>query len=112
VLIAAGRLFAYAFVIAVALNLALATLIDHEYWLHRRSVGWIGDNAWTHVEALPRDLEPRYDVIPERVVAHDVVPKFLEGPWFPRHILLDALFGLFIGIFLRRFMRLPAEEEL
>ncbi|HET7436973.1 MAG TPA: hypothetical protein VFN10_19850 [Thermoanaerobaculia bacterium] len=109
VLIAAGRLLAYAFVIGIFLNLLLANYLDYEFWLHGRHIAWVQDAAWAHPADLPEELHPEHLLLPARVVSY--LPLSGAQIWFPRHILLDALFGMFIGIFVRRFWRLPAEQE-
>ncbi len=94
VLMIAARLFAYGFVVAVILNLVLSPLLTYQKGLHDLFIGWM-------------DMHHEHTLIP-----HVLTMPLLSSnvPLFPRHIVLDALFGMFIGIVLHRFLKSGGEE--
>jgi hypothetical protein len=102
VVVATGRLFAYAFVIALLLNIVVEPLVKYEVRLHEQRVKWIGEEK---LEAKTSLLVDEIDV--GKGWLKDRLPTFTL---FPRHILLNALFGMFIGIFLRGFWRVGEKE--
>jgi hypothetical protein len=106
---AALRLFSYGFLIALALNLVLAPLLNYEVWLHDRNVAWVYEQrTWTPSRPLAdAELHPHHAILPALVIT----PTFRSGlALFPRHLLLYAMFGMFIGIFLRGFWKVSNHE--
>jgi hypothetical protein len=131
VVVAAGRLFAYGFVIALTLNLLLVPLLDFEKGLHERQEKWIrtpaapdpdsvGTSPSTERVASSPTASAGHTGGTTEKGAHDehkrLVPMeirhtpLLGMTLFPRHILLDALFGMFIAIFLRGFWKMGESE--
>jgi len=96
VVVAAGRLFAYGFAIALTFNLLLEPLVKFEKDLHDRRQTWIaGEPVAAHDWIVPTDIA-------DTPVLHMTL--------FPRHIVLDALFGMFIAIVLKGFWKMDHSE--
>jgi hypothetical protein len=96
-IIAAARLFAYGFVIAIFLNLFAAPFFRYQEKFHNLVV-WLASPSeyGAHPSLIPHTLSMT-------ILINDV-------PLFPRHILLHALFGMFVGIFIKQFLRTSEEE--
>ncbi|HEU4886273.1 MAG TPA: hypothetical protein VFV49_00195, partial [Thermoanaerobaculia bacterium] len=95
VLIAAARLFSYGFVIAVLLNLMLGPLLHYQSEVHHLFVRWI--------------TKPGAALHPYLTIPMKIPMELTTMPLFPRHIVLDALFGMFASIVLKKFLK--ADEE-
>lgn len=107
VLAASARLFAYGFVIALVLNLLLVPLLEFEEGLHGRHKDWIASAAQEPQKVTHGRAGHAEHVLPMRMEPTGLLHVTL----FPRHIVLDALFGMFIAIFLRGFWKMGEEEE-
>ncbi|MGZ5450402.1 MAG: hypothetical protein ACXWLY_13485 [Thermoanaerobaculia bacterium] len=95
VVITASRLFAYAFIVALILNVMVVPLIEFEKGLHDRRAEWIGLQHEHHDGLnLPVKTSPT---------------PYLGLTLYPRHIVLDALFGMFVAIVLKEFLKAEAE---
>jgi hypothetical protein len=94
-IIAAARLFTYGFVIAILLNLLVTPLFSFEDRFHKLVV---------RLTSAPGHDTPLF------FIPHTIKLSFTGVPLFPRHIVLHALFGMFVGIFIKQFLRTSEEE--
>ncbi len=98
VVITALRLFAYAFIVGLILNVMVVPLVEFETGLHDKRAEWIGLEE--HVK--------QHGGLHLPVKTSSPTP-YLGLTLYPRHIVLDALFGMFVAIVLKEFLKSEAE---